>query len=480
MSSVLYYLFFCRFYYAEGGFPMSCYRMIVPGIKIILIAFLLFSGCNSNSSNDNNQNTVNNSEGISEGSTNLSGVTLSGVLGDVFFVRTLFKGPSNPGPDGTVGPPDDAGEGPPEDVDPNNSIGEEGGGPPDGTSGSPDGTTGPPAGTDGAPDDGSGSGPGRGGNGLGDFSQYSLVAVLEETELYGVPDLLGHFRIQHCPPGDHTLIILHYGEMVAKKYIRILEHDLDLKEITEINEDGFFICNGFDGYCYNWKDVNGDGINDHFMDVNGDGFCDFYGRAYVHGYGWQDENKDGINDNFIDADGDRRNDFFPQHYYGFFFGFIDLDNDGVNDFFQDRNGDGIDDLNNLDYIHGYGWQDEDGDGINDNFSDADGDGINDLTGRLVAHGYQFKFVDLDEDGINDNVTDADGDGICDHGKPWQGTPYAHGYGWRDEDGDGVNDNFTDADGDGANDLTGLAYSYGGNRAGSRGINEDGTEDEAND
>lgn len=457
---------------------MNYHRMIVSGIKIILIAFLLFSGCDSNSSKDNNQNTITASEDISEGSTNLSGVTLSGVLGDVFFVRALYKGPGNPGPDGTVGPPDNAGEGAPEDVDPNNPIGEEGGGPTDGTSGSPDGTTGPPDGTDGVPDDGTTTGSGRGGNGLSDFSQYPLVVVLEDTELYGVPDIYGYFRIQHCPPGDHTLAIFRYGEVAAKKQIRI-SHDygLDLKEINGIDEDGFCICNGYDGYRFHWIDENGDWINDHFVDINGDGFCDFSGFPYAHGYGWQDEDEDGINDNFIDADGDGKNDLSPQHYYGFFFGFIDLDNDGVNDFFQDSDGDGIDDRNNLEYIHGYGWQDEDEDGNNDNFTDADGDGVNDLTGRLIAHGYEFKFVDIDEDGNNDNFSDVDGDGICDPGKPWQGTPYAHGYGWQDEDGNGINDNFTDADGDGVNDLTGMAYSYGGNRAGSRGVNEDESEDE---
>ena len=105
---------------------MRCRRMILSRLKIILIVFLLLSGCDSNSSNDNNQSIGNNSEGIPEGSTNLSGVSLSGVLGDVFFVRPLFKGPGNPGPDGTVGPPDNAGEGAPEDIDPNSPIGEEG------------------------------------------------------------------------------------------------------------------------------------------------------------------------------------------------------------------------------------------------------------------------------------------------------------------------------------------------------------------
>ncbi|MEW6379655.1 MAG: hypothetical protein AB1611_08595 [bacterium] len=444
---------------------MDCRGVVITGMKAALITFLFLSGCRSDSSGDNKQITPY----AANKAAPLSGIRVSGTL-DIDFSasspRVRMKGPTNPGPDGTSGPPDDvpgAGGGPQ-----SGSGSGTGNGPPDGTPGPPDDTTGsqsgttgggPPTGTPGPQN--AGQGAGRGGGTMNAvISQYAVVMILGNTGLYGVPDAEGSFQILDCQAGNYSLTLYYDGNQVAKKDIRLsLPYDLDLGRISGIDADGLLICDGFDGYRFPWKDEDGDGVNDLFQDTDGDGKNDLTGQAYAHGYGWQDENADGINDSFIDADGDGRNDLLPQSSpYGFTFGFVDKNNDGLNDFFQDANGDGINDLNNhVLYSHLYGWQDEDEDGINDKFADANGDGINDLTGRPAIHGYRFKFIDQNGDGTNDIFTDADGNGICDPGKPAEGMSYAHGYGWQDEDRNGINDNFIDANGDGINDLTGIRY-----------------------
>lgn len=435
----------------------------ICGMKAALIVFLILSGCKSDPSGDNKQVAPS----ASKESALLPGITVSGTLEADFFTSSShirMKGPTNPGPDGTIGPPDDVpgagsgsqtgtGSGPPDGTP----------GPPEGTAGSEDGTTGPPDGVPGPPTGTPGpqnAGQGRGVSITAIISEYPLVMVLGSTGLYGIPDSEGRFQIMDCTAGNYTLTLYRDGNQAAKRDIRLtLPDNLDLGQISGIDDDGLLICNGFDGYRFPWKDEDADGVNDLFQDADGDGRNDLTGQAYAHGNGWQDENADGINDNFIDADGDGMNDLLAQSSpYGFTFGFVDKNNDGLNDFFQDANGDGINDLNNqIPYSHGYGWQDEDEDEINDKFADSNGDGINDLTGRAVIHGYRYKFIDLNGDGTNDNFADADGNGICDPGKPGEGMTYAHGYGWQDEDGNGINDNFTDANGDGINDLTGIHY-----------------------
>ena len=128
-------------------------------------------------------------------------------------------------------------------------------------------------------------------------------------------------------------------------------------------------------------------------------------------------------------------------------GYVDLDRDGVNDRFRDANGDGVNDITKVGYLHRFEFVDRNEDGVNDRFVDADGDGVNDLDAR---------YVDRDKDGICDNVIDYDGDGINDI----TGLKYSKAslkgfrYGRVDEERKKVHRRFVDADGDGMHDLRG--------------------------
>ena len=195
--------------------------------------------------------------------------------------------------------------------------------------------------------------------------------------------------------------------------------------------DNFVDANG-DGICdltgmpfshpFGYIDIDGDGINDNFSDANGDGICDhdrnYGGVPYMATPGWLDENSDGFNDLFADANGDGFNDLTGTSYaHGY--GWGDVDRDRINDRIRDRDGDcvadcddclfaqkrfgygyqkshpdrdgnGIDDVTQLPFSHGFGWADTDADQYNDRFQDENGDGINDLNGAgyTYRHGYK--------------------------------------------------------------------------------------------
>jgi hypothetical protein len=62
-------------------------------------------------------------------------------------------------------------------------------------------------------------------------------------------------------------------------------------------------------YKYEFKDMNGDGINDNVAgstDPNAKSYM--YKNGYGYGYGFVDADGDGINDYFVDADGDGKCD----------------------------------------------------------------------------------------------------------------------------------------------------------------------------
>ncbi len=151
----------------------------------------------------------------------------------------------------------------------------------------------------------------------------------------------------------------------------------------------------------------------------------------------------------------------------------DSDNLGVGDLNfreQDSDGDGIDDLVDLDddndgipdLVEGTG--DKDGDGIPDYLDlDSDNDGIPDVVeaGGIDndGDGLLDGFVDTDNDGKDDNVTltalDFDDDGIpnyLDLDSDNDGTADVVENGGTDTDGDGVLDAFVDTDNDGFSDV----------------------------
>ncbi len=134
-------------------------------------------------------------------------------------------------------------------------------------------------------------------------------------------------------------------------------------------------------------------------------------------------------------------------------GFVDDDLDGVNDRFCDADGDGVDDVGGLPYVHRFAYRDRNGDERNDLFQDADGDGENDLAAALHAsqaggeagggsdgeadRGAVVDVIDGDADGINDILGD-------------------HGISGADigffDESTGKRVSFVDADGDGLNDV----------------------------
>jgi len=210
------------------------------------------------------------------------------------------------------------------------------------------------------------------------------------------------------------------------------------------------------GHGFGFADEDGDGINDLFADADGDGICDLTGMPYRHPFGYRDGNHDGRNDLFADADGDGINDLTGMPYVGMP-GWVDLDGDGANDFFQDADGDGINDITGMPYGHGFGWVDADHDGRNDRFADRDGDARNDgqagpfalmhyRYGYMAPHadvdgdgiddvsempfGHGFGWVDAEADGRNDAFLDADGDGVND----LTGHQYVSGFGHEAGDG----------------------------------------------
>jgi hypothetical protein len=130
-----------------------------------------------------------------------------------------------------------------------------------------------------------------------------------------------------------------------------------------------------------WVDLDGDGVHDFFGDADGDGIDDVMGMAYAHGFGWSDANNDGKNDHFVDEDGDGINDLTSGMYGHMTYGY------GYQGVHHDANGDGIDDDTGMPYRQCFGWVDSNGDGINDVFKDGDHDGVNDVTNRHYDHGF---------------------------------------------------------------------------------------------
>ena len=66
-------------------------------------------------------------------------------------------------------------------------------------------------------------------------------------------------------------------------------------------------------YKYEFKDGNGDGVNDNVQGTNDPNAKSYmYKNGYGYGYGFVDADGDGINDNFVDADGDGLCDTEPK------------------------------------------------------------------------------------------------------------------------------------------------------------------------
>jgi hypothetical protein len=66
------------------------------------------------------------------------------------------------------------------------------------------------------------------------------------------------------------------------------------------------------GYKYQWKDENKDGVNDNLAGSSETSAKAYmYKNGYGYGYGFIDNNGDGVNDNFVDADEDGKCDTDP-------------------------------------------------------------------------------------------------------------------------------------------------------------------------
>ena len=186
-------------------------------------------------------------------------------------------------------------------------------------------------------------------------------------------------------------------------------------------------------------DVDGDGINDNGQDSDRDGIRDSYDTVDNTNDTDSDTILDGAD---VDIDGDNIIDNGR-----------DYDKDGINDAYDnDDDNDGLVDAidpnnHNMDtdgdtIIDGVD-ADVNGDGIVDNGEDSDGDGINDL-GDIDSH---LDSIDSDKDGVRDEYDiDDDNDGITDVEEEKRGTnPLLE-----DSDGDGKSDTIegiTDSDGD---------------------------------
>ncbi len=150
-------------------------------------------------------------------------------------------------------------------------------------------------------------------------------------------------------------------------------------------------------------------------------------------------------------------------------GYQDADHDGFNDLFRDANGDGVNDISNLPYLHHFKFEDKNKDGLNDLWIDRDGDGVNDLMFDLLRkRGIRAEtpWVDKDGDGIQDEnvkpkykvdlkefVLDMDQDGKNDITgiEFFSDNTMGFRYGCIDEDRSKEIPRFRDQDGDGMHD-----------------------------
>jgi hypothetical protein len=150
-------------------------------------------------------------------------------------------------------------------------------------------------------------------------------------------------------------------------------------------------------------------------------------------------------------------------------GYQDSDRDGFNDRFRDANGDGVNDVTNLPYLHQFKFEDKNRNGLNDLWIDRDGDGVNDLMFDLLRQRgvrEETPWIDKDGDGIQDEnvkpkykvdlkefVLDLDGDGKNDISgiEFFSDNTMGYRYGCIDEDRSKEIPKFRDADGDGMHD-----------------------------
>ncbi|MBL8028552.1 MAG: hypothetical protein JNL74_19160 [Fibrobacteres bacterium] len=83
-------------------------------------------------------------------------------------------------------------------------------------------------------------------------------------------------------------------------------------ELTQLQTRYSNMIANHQGFKYQWKDENGDGINDNVAGTaDGSAKAYMYKNGYGYGYGFVDGNGDGMNDNFVDADNDGKCDTDP-------------------------------------------------------------------------------------------------------------------------------------------------------------------------
>ena len=80
-------------------------------------------------------------------------------------------------------------------------------------------------------------------------------------------------------------------------------------ELTQLQTRYTNMVASHKGFKYEWKDANGDGVNDNVAgSADADAKAYMYKNGYGYGYGFVDGNGDGMNDNFVDADQDGKCD----------------------------------------------------------------------------------------------------------------------------------------------------------------------------
>lgn len=83
-------------------------------------------------------------------------------------------------------------------------------------------------------------------------------------------------------------------------------------ELTQLQTRYAAMIASHSAYKYEYKDMNGDGVNDNTAGSNDPvAKAYMYKNGYGYGYGFVDGNGDGINDNFVDANSDGKCDMDP-------------------------------------------------------------------------------------------------------------------------------------------------------------------------